>query len=66
MYDTRAISAHDLPFVASQLDTIAEHDLNEGSAAISDDTMADARASLSHARELILDACVLLGIDTNE
>ena len=60
-----SLTVQDLPAIANQLDTIAEHDLQEQSfedPAIAED-MATARTLIRDARVLLLQAAVLLGED---
>lgn len=57
-----AITAEDLPFVADQLDTIAEHDL-QGQGDTDDE--ADAVQKIREARVLLLDAARLLGVEVD-
>ena len=63
------LTAQDLPDVADQLDTIAEHDLAvtyDASAPFSEDDLSEARQKIRAARVLLLEAADLLGGDDDE
>jgi len=60
------LGTHDLPFMADQLDAMAEHDMDEGPTAISDDLLAEARTKIRQARVLLMSAATLLGVEDDD